>query len=133
MKETSTLQMEIADIKKQLNKIDMRLDKLFAIVERIASRGSTSQLETLSTIPLDTFNGKRNSDTFHKILPSWSSRTLAAVRKLCRKGVPPTAASVANITGKRRNTESARLVLLASLGLVQRKRNGRNVLYLYGG
>lgn len=130
MKEKSILRSEIADVKTQLDRINTRLDALLTIVNRMASGSSASRLETLSATPLEAIAERRLH--LGEALPDWSHRTLTAVRGLCQKGNPATAAMVAAITGKRRNTESARLVFLSSLGLLRRKRNGRNVLYLYG-
>ena len=122
---------ELSYIKLELNRMGRQLDEIHNMVRAIVLSESKATLEPLSVSSLDGLN--IHSDPVGRVLstlPEWATKTFVAVKELGVKGIPPTATRVAALTKKKRNTESSRLAFLASLGLLQRKRKGRYVLYI---
>lgn len=124
------LKKELESIRREMNRMGIQLGEVHSMVRNILPK-ARAPLEPLSASFLGGLNTDSNSRvTMLSTLPEWATKTFVAVKELATKNIPATAAKVAAMTKKGRNTESSRLVKLAHLGLLWRRRKGRYVLYM---
>jgi len=108
-----------------LEGIEALRETLTKLVESLAPTTTSSR----GTVETFDFSGTTGGPTTIPYMKDSLIPTLSAIGKLAKRGVKPTASAVASITKRRRNTESANLGKLAELGLCDRFRIGRKVIY----
>lgn len=124
------IEKEVELIKLELGRVNQRLDEIYGTVKAIALDQASGSLEPLSDSSLNQLSADSNANArILSKLPDWATKTYVAVKEICVEGMPATAIKVATLTKKKRNTESSRLAMLASLGLLVRERKGRYVKY----
>jgi hypothetical protein len=122
------IERELSSVRLELNNMNRQLSEIRGIIQAITVGEGGQVIEPLSLGQFDT--GEHLVARALSNLPEWATRTYAAVKEISLRNLCATAAEVANLTKKTRNTESSRLVILVSKGLLASRRKGRHVMYL---
>ena len=113
----TTIDEKLGEKAQDIRSIQVTLDR---ILNTIGVQGGANTVEAFS------INSRQSSDTYvaDSMIP-----TMSALARLGKDKVPATASTVARITKRSRNIESAYLTRLASQNHCVRSRVGRRVIY----